>query len=224
MRFLSMRWFVAASMMFVLGVTAGWRLGAGGAGAQVAATPGGAACLVASPAATPIGTPAAGHGGHGGDAQHDQGASEESPYAGTYDPTAPIRALTADEVAQIRRGEGAGFALPAELNGVPGPRHVLDLAEQLGLSAEQRAAVQAVYDQMRAAAIPVGERYLAAAQELEEGFRCGTLTEATLPGRVAEVSRLRGELATVHLLAHLKTAKLLTAEQIATYNRLRGYR
>ena len=163
--------------------------------------------------------------GHGHDAGHGRAtASADSPYAGAYDPAAPIRALTPEQIAQIERGEGAGFALPAELNGVPGPRHVLDLAHDLGLSHDQQARVQAVYDEMRAAVLPAGQRYLAAEQALEADFRAGTLTEQDLPDRVAEVSRLEGELAAAHLLAHLKTAKLLTPEQIAAYNRLRGYR
>ena len=167
------------------------------------------------------GTPAAGHGhgaGHGGATREPN-----SPYAEDFDPTAAIRALTPEEVAQIERGEGAGFARPAELNGVPGPRHVLDLAHELGLSHEQRTRVQAVYDAMRAAVIPAGQRYLAAEQALEADFRAGTLTEAELPGRVAEVSRLEAELAAIHLTAHLRTAKLLTPEQIGAHNRLRGY-
>ena len=34
------------------------------------------------------------------------------------------------------------LALAAELNGYPGPLHVLELADRLGLSAEQRGKVQ----------------------------------------------------------------------------------
>ncbi len=128
-----------------------------------------------------------------------------------------IRSLTPEQIAQIERGEGAGFALPAELNGVPGPRHVLDLGNDLGLSAEQQARVQAIFDTMQTAAIPAGERYLGAVQALEEDFRSGTLTEAAVSGRVAEVSRLQGDLATIHLVAHLQTVALLTPEQIAIY-------
>ncbi len=164
-------------------------------------------------------TPGAGHG-HGG---HAATPAPDSPYAGRYDQSAAIRALTPDEIAQIERGEGAGFALPAELNGVPGPRHVLDFAHELGLSHEQRQRVQAIFDEMRAAVLPAGERYLAAQRALEEDFRAGTLTEQDLPGRVAEVGRLESELATAHLAAHLKTAKVLTPKQIVAYNRLRGY-
>ena len=164
-----------------------------------------------------------GHGGHGGGAPSATPAAG-TPYADPYDPTAAIRSLTAEELAQVERGEGAGFALPAELNGVPGPRHVLDVADELALSGQQVTEVRAVADEMRVAVIPAGNRYLEALQALEEDFRSGTLTAGELPGRVAEVARLEGELATAHLVAHLETAELLTPEQIEAYNRLRGYR
>ena len=170
-------------------------------------------------AAAQGGTPAAGHGGG-----HAHGAAgTTSPYADDFDPDAAIRALSPEEIAQIERGEGAGYAKAAELNGVPGPRHVLDLAHDLGLTHDQVTGVQAVHDEMQAAVIPAGERYLAAQRRLEEDFRAGALSEETLPDRVAEVSRLEGELAAAHLVAHLRTAKLLTPEQIVAYNRLRGY-
>jgi hypothetical protein len=174
--------------------------------------------LGATAAQEAIPTPSHGQGWH-----DSSEASVLSPYVDDVDPDAPIRSLTPEEVAQIERGEGAGFALPAELNGVPGPRHVLDLAHELGLSHQQLTEVRAVSDEMRAAVVPAGRRYLDALQALEENFRAGTLTEAELPGRVAETKRLEGELAAAHLVAHLKTAALLRPEQIAAYNRLRGY-
>ena len=154
-----------------------------------------------------------------GDATPEADAHDD--HAAQPSTTSEIRALTSEQVAQIERGEGAGLALPAELNGVPGPRHVLDLADELGLTVEQRAGVQRIFDEMKAGALPAGERYLAAQAALEQDLRDGTLTEQTLPGRVAEVSRLQGELAAVHLTAHLRTASILTAEQVVTYEALR---
>ncbi|CAA9560507.1 MAG: hypothetical protein AVDCRST_MAG49-2513 [uncultured Thermomicrobiales bacterium] len=134
-----------------------------------------------------------------------------------------IQALTPDEVAQIERGEGAGLALPAEANGIPGPRHALDLGSELGLTAAQTAELQAIFDAMRGEAILAGERYLAAQAALETDLRTGAIGTVELSVRVEEVSRLRGELATVHLQAHLTTRETLTPEQVATYNRLRGH-
>jgi Spy/CpxP family protein refolding chaperone len=166
------------------------------------------------------GTPVVGHA-HGGHTAASPASG--SPYADRYDPDAAIRSLTPGEIAQIERGAGAGFALPAELNGVPGPRHVLDLSHELGLSHQQRTRVQQIYDAMRAAVMPAGQRYLTAVHSLEEDFRAGTLTEESLPDRIAEVHRLEGELAAAHLVAHLQTAQVLTAEQSAVYQQLRGY-
>ena len=100
-------------------------------------------------------TPAPSHGQHG---HASTEAAERSPYADDFDAEAPIRSLTREEVAQIERGEGAGFASPAELNGVPGPRHVLDLAHELDLSHAQVTQVQAIYDQMQAPVTPVSQR------------------------------------------------------------------
>jgi len=195
--------FATALLVVMLfgGAAADSRSGSGPVAAQAAATP-------AAP-----GSPS-----HGGSHRET-----ESGYANRFDATAAIRSLTPEQVGQIERGEGAGFALPAELNGVPGPRHVLDLAAELDLTPAQVAEVEAVFAAMRAESITAGGRYLDAVLALEEGFRDGTLTADDLPARVAEVKRLEGELATTHLAAHFETAALLTPEQIAAYGRLRGY-
>jgi len=146
-----------------------------------------------------------------------------SPYAGQFSPSAPIRAMSPEEVRQIAAGEGAGLAKAAELNGVPGPRHVLDMASGLGLTPAQRTRIQAIYDGMHARALATGRQYLRAQEALERDFRARRLTAATLATRVAEVNRIRGDLETVHLAAHLATARVLTRDQIAHYNKKRGY-
>ena len=51
------------------------------------------------------------------------------PYAGQQ--TRAIKALSDDEIAAFLNGEGMGFAKAAELNGYPGPAHVLTLAQKL---------------------------------------------------------------------------------------------
>ncbi|MDP8923129.1 MAG: DUF305 domain-containing protein [Chloroflexota bacterium] len=148
---------------------------------------------------------------------------ERSPHAGTFDPNSTIRALTPSEIADIRAGAGAGLARAAELNGYPGPRHVLDLADRLGLSEEQRLAVQGVYDRMAATAPAAGQRFLDAQARLEEDLRAGTLTTEVLPTRITEAGQLQSALQSIHLEAHLATAAILTPEQIAAYDDARGY-
>src|ERR1051326_5424589 len=89
-----------------------------------------------------------------------QTAPEQQPYAGLQ--TREIKALSHEQMADLAAGRGMGLALAAELNGYPGPRHVLDLASQLDLTADQRASVQALFDSMKSEAIPLGKKLLAA--------------------------------------------------------------
>jgi Spy/CpxP family protein refolding chaperone len=162
------------------------------------------------------------HGPAGG-ADGGPPGSGSSPYAAPWLEQAEIRALSPDDVAQIASGEGAGLAKAAELNGLPGPRHVLDLADALALTAEQRERMTAIFAAMRAAALPAGQAYLDAQRALEADFRAGTITTAALPNRVAQVNHLRAALETAHLSAHLATVGVLSGDQIARYQALRGY-
>ena len=50
-----------------------------------------------------------------------------------------VKALSAEQMTALAAGRGMGSALAAELNGYPGPLHVLELADPLGLSEGQRA-------------------------------------------------------------------------------------
>ncbi|MEO8319793.1 MAG: hypothetical protein ABI561_15865 [Bradyrhizobium sp.] len=59
-------------------------------------------------------------------------ALAQSPYAGMQD--RPVKALSEQQVADLKAGRGMGLALPAELNGYPGPSHLLELADRLNLS------------------------------------------------------------------------------------------
>ena len=145
----------------------------------------------------------------------------EQPYAGLD--TRQIKALSSDEIAALMTGSGFSQALSAELNGYPGPRHVIDLAERLGLEDTQRSAIQALFREMQTEAIAVGEQVLAGEAAFEAAFRAGTLTEDRLLDMAEEIGRLRGSLRAVHLKFHLRTTALLTPHQVALYNAERGY-
>src|SRR5215217_2650969 len=112
-------------------------------------------------------------------AQHSGGHSAPtSPYAGLE--KRQVNALSDEQVADLRAGRGMGLALPAELNGYPGPVHVLELGEGIGLSAEQRARVEALHAAMRAEAIPLGERLIAQETDLDRLFAEKRITPANL--------------------------------------------
>jgi Spy/CpxP family protein refolding chaperone len=134
-----------------------------------------------------------------------------------------IKALSDEHIAALRKGEGMGMAKAAELNGYPGPTHVLQLAPQLGLTEAQHRDVQAIFNRMSAAAKPLGGELIAQEQALDQLFAKGDITRDRLAAATAAIAAVQGRLRTVHLSAHLETRALLTADQIARYEQLRGY-
>jgi uncharacterized protein (DUF305 family) len=138
-------------------------------------------------------------------------------------PMPAIRGLSPGEAHAIGAGEGAGMARAAELNGIPGPRHVLDLAEQLGLTPGQHAEITAIHATMHEEAIRVGQAYLDAQHAFEQQLRDPARRGQALTTQHPEVTTLHGELQRTHLRAHVATASVLSEEQIATYNTLRGH-
>jgi hypothetical protein len=139
--------------------------------------------------------------------------------------TAGIRGLAPGEIEDLREGRGMALARAADVNGYPGPRHVLDAADagQLALAPAQRAAVEGLFAAMAAETRALGARILAEEQALEAALRDGRLDEAGLGAQVARIGALRAELRTVHLRTHLRTRAVLTDHQVARYQALRGH-
>jgi Spy/CpxP family protein refolding chaperone len=144
-----------------------------------------------------------------------------SPYAGEEGRT--IKALSDDQVKEYLEGEGMGLAKPAELNGYPGPRHVLDLSGSLKLTPEQSKSVRVEFDKMHADATRLGAQIVAEERAIDSLFRSNTMSQALLKDRIRKSASLQGELRLDHLRAHLTTRDLLTPEQRESYMVLRGY-
>lgn len=148
-------------------------------------------------------------------------AIAQTPYAGMQ--MRPIKALSEQQVGDLSAGRGMGLALAAELNGYPGPSHVLELADRLELSADQRARVQALFDSMKTEALPIGAKLLEQEAELDRQFAGHTVTPESLKASTAAVAITQGELRQTHLKYHLWTAALLNPVQMQRYAELRGY-
>ena len=116
-----------------------------------------------------------------------------------------------------------GLALPAELNGYPGPIHVLELADQLALSAEQKASIKDLFDSMKAGAVPLGAKLLEKEAALDQQFADHSVTAESLKAVTVEIGATQAELRDTHLKYHLRTAQILSAEQMQHYSMLRGY-
>ena len=154
-------------------------------------------------------------------AQHEQHEHGQSPYAGQE--ASEIPSLTATELEGLLSGAGMGFAKPAELNHYPGPRHVLDMAEELGLTDEQRHALEDIHTEMKARAIQLGKAIVDAERTLDRRFKHQHIDDESLSEMIAEIAGQYGELRYAHLRAHLATTEVLSKEQVAEYDRLRGY-
>ena len=105
-----------------------------------------------------------------------------------------IKALSSEEVEQYLSGAGMGYAKAAELNRHPGPMHVLELADQLKLTAEQRTATAKLMEAHKAEARKIGARLVAAERALDELFRGGAALLRTLlsDAQLARYDALRG--------------------------------
>src|SRR5438477_5512744 len=105
-------------------------------------------------------------------------ALAQTPYAGMQ--ARPVKALSDKDVADLRAGRGMGLALPAELNGYPGPSHVLEHADALGLTPDQRARTKSLFEAMKAEAVPVGERLIEQETNLDRLFASRQISPASL--------------------------------------------
>ncbi len=155
----------------------------------------------------------------GGAAHADE--KNTAPYAGAQ--TREIASLSESDLAELQAGAGWGLALPAELNGVPGPTHLLELSDEIGLTDTQIADLTDIRDRMRAAAITAGEAFIASEKALSDAFADGVPDASTLAELIEASGQARATLRYTHLSAHLETVPLLTDDQIAKYNVLRGY-
>jgi hypothetical protein len=148
-------------------------------------------------------------------------AQSRSPYAGFE--TRAIKALSEQQISELRSGLGMSLALAAELNGYPGPRHVLELASDLNLSNAQRAKVEGLFADMKAETIAIGERLIAQEAELDGQFARKTVTPASLMASTQAIGATQADLRATHLKYHLLTVDMLTPAQTQRYLELRGY-
>jgi Spy/CpxP family protein refolding chaperone len=145
----------------------------------------------------------------------------DQPYAGQKDRS--VKELSDQEIADYLQGHGMGLSKVAELNHYPGPRHVLDQADDLRLSTEQLAKAKAIWELMDTRARALGEMIVEKEGALERMYSKGAATPADTRAVVDEIARLQADLRYTHLVAHLSMRSVLSTEQVAKYDELRGY-
>lgn len=149
-------------------------------------------------------------------------ALAQQPYAGLQNRT--IKTLSEQQIADLNAGRGMGLALAAELNGYPGPIHAIELADELHLSPNQVSKLRALFEAMKAETIPLGETLISQERNLNDDFANHTVTLASLEGATQRIGATQAALRAAHLRYHLSAVAVLTPEQVARYNELRGYK
>src|SRR5438034_4982269 len=120
---------------------------------------------------------AAQHAGH----QHTPGAPSEGHLK--------AQACLDEFDAVVRDGRGFGLAFAADQHGYPGPLHVLELKDRLGLDPTQEARIRALLHAMFAESRPKGARLLDAEARLDALFAGGAAEPAAVRAAVAEVEQ-----------------------------------
>ncbi|MCP5036347.1 MAG: hypothetical protein GY945_01975 [Rhodobacteraceae bacterium] len=148
--------------------------------------------------------------------------TNHQPYKGFED--RDIASLSPKDIEELQSGAGWGLALPAELNGYPGPAHVLELQAELELTPSQVSETRAIYDAMKLEAVTAGNALIQAERHLDQGFKTDGLMPDKLRKLIAAAEDARADLRYIHLSRHLLTVDVLSAEQSSRYSELRGYK
>lgn len=144
-----------------------------------------------------------------------------SPYVGQE--TRSLKSLSPEQIEEYLAGKGMGLAKAAELNHYPGPAHVLELIEKLKLTPQQKQQVEKIFQEMQQAAKSLGKQIVDLEKYLDELFSTKKIDDPQLKKTLNEISTLQGQLRYAHLAAHLQVNQILNPQQVADYDRLRGY-
>lgn len=134
-----------------------------------------------------------------------------------------IKSLSAEEVQGLLAGKGLGYAKPAELNGYPGPSHVLEMADRLELTGDQRKRTEQLFAAMQARAAKEGKALVEEERRLDRLFATQTADTVSLGAILARIGDLQARVRAAHLDAHLAQRAILNPEQVEKYVHLRGY-
>lgn len=149
------------------------------------------------------------------------GAASQSPYISIQERA--IKALSPEQIEGYETGQGMSLALAAELNGYPGPKHVLELQDELELTSAQMQSTEKIFAEMKLAAENLGRQIVDQERELDRLFATHGIDAQSLAARVRQIADLQGRLRVAHLQAHLEMMEVLDEGQVTRYNALRGY-
>lgn len=148
--------------------------------------------------------------------------AQKSDYVGQE--SREIKALSSEDIQGYLEGRGMGFAKAAELNGYPGPMHVLQMKEALRISKSQEIKITAIFDKMKRETKALGKEIIAAESQLEREFRSNKANPSRVEDLTAMIGAIQAKIRASHLNAHIATKPIMTATQLEKYESYRGYK
>lgn len=126
-----------------------------------------------------------------------------------------------DDVQAYLTAKGMGMARAAEIDGVPGPFHALAMAHELGLTPDQLARTQQVFDRMEARSSTIGRQIIEQERLLDQQLSDPRVSAVQREAALQRVGQLHRALRQVHQEAHAAQRSILSAQQITQYRELR---
>ena len=132
-------------------------------------------------------------------------ASSEPEYKSKYigQEKRDIKSLSNEDIKELRAGAGWGLAKAAELNGLPGPKHILEMKQEIELTAKQEEMIIALYNKMNKEAVRLGNKLIEYEEELNNRFAERDIDEKILDELLRKISETYKSLRFTHLSAHL---------------------
>lgn len=126
-----------------------------------------------------------------------------------------LSGVSEQEKEMLLKGGGLGAGMIAMMNGYPGPKHVLEMGDELELTAAQRESIGTIYGKVKAESVKLGTELVEKDEALAALFTSGSVSTKDVEKRSREIGELQGRLRAAHLNAHVQTHAELTPAQLA---------
>ncbi len=126
-----------------------------------------------------------------------------------------LSGVSEQEKEMLLKGGGLGAGMIAMTNGYPGPKHVLEMGDELELTAAQRESIGTIYGKVKAESVKLGTELVEKDEALAALFTTGSVSTKDVEKRSREIGELQGRLRAAHLNAHVQTHAELTPAQLA---------
>jgi Spy/CpxP family protein refolding chaperone len=126
------------------------------------------------------------------------------------------------EKEALKAGQGLGAGRLAMQAGFPGPRHVLEMGDELELTAAQKERIGTIFGEAKASFAKMGAELVEKEEALEAMFAAGDVDVGDMTKLAAEIGERQGELRAAHLAAHVRTKEALTPAQLEKLSAMSG--